>query len=362
MRTVVIVGAGLAGARAAETLRAEGFDGRVLLLGEEPVAPYERPALSKAYLAGSRSEEALLLRKPGFWDDRGIELRLGRRVVSIDPLRSLVRTTAGEELDFDDVVVATGARPRRPPFALPEGVHELRTLADARALRAALARGCRLVVVGGGLVGAEVASTALSLGACVTIVETAPAPLARVLGERVGRLLVARWRDHGVDVRLGVGVGGLDTDAAGRVTSVRLTDGTDIPADAVLVGIGVVPARELLPDGPVPGVLAAGDVVGPGHWTAAAHDGAAAARRILGLRVPPPQPPYVWSDQFGQRLQLVGSPPPGGGIELEGADDSYVVRFVDPQGAVAAALFADRPLEAADLRRRLAEGALACAA
>ena len=264
-RSVVIAGAGLAGARAAETLRAEGFDGRVVLVGEEPVAPYERPALSKEFLAGGRDEKSLLLRRPGFWDDRGIELLLGRRVVAADPVARVARTSRGDELRFDDLVVATGARPRRLPLEAPAGVHELRTLADARLLREELAPGARLVVIGGGFVGAEVASTARSLGVEVTIVEAAPAPVARVLGNAVGRLLAERWRAHGVDVRLGTGLAQFRADASGRIASVLLTDGGELRADAVLVGVGVEPVRELLPERPATHVHPAGDVVGPGH-------------------------------------------------------------------------------------------------
>ncbi len=360
--SVVIVGAGLAGARAAETLRAEGFEGRVLLLGEEPVAPYERPALSKEFLAGIRDEESLLLRKPGFWDDRGIELRPGRRVVSVDETARVARTSRGEEIPFDHLVVATGARPRRLPLESPAGVHELRTLADARALREDLVPGARLVVIGGGFIGAEVASTARSLGVEVTIVEAAAAPVARVLGSSVGRLLAERWRAHGVDVRLQTGLASFRADASGRIASVLLTDGAELRADAVLVGVGVEPVGELLPRRPAMHVHPAGDVVGPGHWTAAALDGVAVARLILGLPAAAPAPHYVWSDQFGQRLQVVGSPDPDDPFELEGDGDSYAVRYLDGSGRTRAALLANRPADAADLRRRLAEDALACAA
>ena len=361
-RTVVIVGAGLAGARAAETLRAEGFDGRVLLVGDEPVAPYERPALSKEFLAGVRDEESLLLRPPAFWDERRIELQLGRRIVSADPGRCVVRTSRGGELPFDALVLSTGARPRRLPLELPAGVHELRTLADACALRRDLVPGAHLVVIGGGFVGAEVASTARSLGIHVTIVEAAPAPVARVLGPKVGLLLAERWRAHGVDVRLGTGVAHIRADANGRVDSLLLTDGSVVRADAVLVGVGVEPARELLPPRPALHVHAAGDVVGPGHWTAAALDGVAAARRILGLPVPGPQPHYVWSDQFGLRLQVVGTPAPEDAFELEGDADSFAVRYLDAGGRTRAGLLANRPAEAAALRRTLLEDALALAA
>lgn len=360
--SVVIAGAGLAGARAAETLRAEGFDGRIVLVGEERVAPYERPALSKEFLAGTRDEESLLLRKPGFWDDRGIELLLGRRVTSVDPTARVARTSRGEELRFDQFVVATGARPRRLPFEAPEGVHELRTIADARRLRDDLVPGGHLVVIGGGFVGAEVASTARSLGVDVTIVEAAPAPVARVLGHRVGRMLADRWRAHGIDVRLETGLAHFRADASGRIDSVLLTDGTELRADAVLVGVGVEPVRELLPERPATHVHPAGDVVGPGHWTAAALDGAAAARRILGLPVAPPPPHYVWSDQFGQRLQVVGSPHPDDSFEFDGDGESFAVRYLHADGRTKAALLANRPTEAAELRRALAEEALAWAA
>jgi 3-phenylpropionate/trans-cinnamate dioxygenase ferredoxin reductase subunit len=361
-RTVLIAGAGLAGARAAETLRAEGFDGRVLLVGEEPVAPYERPALSKEFLAGARDEASLLLRRPDFWHERRIELLLGQRVEAVDAAARTARTSRGDRVRFDQLVVATGARPRRLPLDAPAGVHELRTLADARALREELAPGARLVVIGGGFVGAEVASTARPLGAEVTIVEAAPAPVARVLGDAVGRILAERWRAHGVDVRLQTGLAAFRADASGRVGSVLLTDGSELRADAVLVGVGVEPVRDLLPERPATHVHPAGDVVGPGHWTSAALDGAAAARRILGLPVAPPPPHYVWSDQFGLRLQVVGTPAPDAELEVRGDADSFAVHYLDDAGRTRAALLANRPAEAAALRRLLAEDALAWAA
>jgi 3-phenylpropionate/trans-cinnamate dioxygenase ferredoxin reductase subunit len=352
-RSVVIVGAGLAGARAAETLRAEGFDGRIALVGDEAVGPYERPALSKEFLAGRRTEESLQLRKPGFWDERSIELVLATRVVSVDPAARSVRTSRGRELPFDALVLSTGARPRRLPLELPAGVHELRTLADARALRDELVPGSHLVVIGGGFIGAEVASTARSLGMKVAIVEAAPAPVSRVLGDEVGMLLADRWRSHGIEVRLRTGLAHIRADASGRVDAVALTDGSVLRADVVVVGVGVEPAAELLPERPAVNVHPAGDVTGPGHWTAAALDGAAAARRILGLPAAAPQPHYVWSDQFGLRLQVVGSPRPDDTVELDGGSDSFAARYLDDAGHTRAALLANRPAEAAALRRAL---------
>jgi NADPH-dependent 2,4-dienoyl-CoA reductase/sulfur reductase-like enzyme len=196
----------------------------------------------------------------------------------------------------------------------------------------------------------------------VTIVEAAAAPVARVLGDDVGRMLAERWRRHGVDVRLRTGVAGIRADATGRVEALLLTDGSELRADVVLVGVGVQPASELVPDRPAVHVHPCGDLVGPGHWAAAALDGVAAARRILDLPRPAPQPHYVWSDQFGLRLQIVGTPRPGDAIEVEGSADAFRVHYLDEQGAVRAGLLANRPAEAAELRRLLARRALALAA
>jgi thioredoxin reductase len=358
--TVVIAGAGLAGARAAETLRAEGFDGRVVLVGEEPMPPYERPPLSKEFLAGTRDETSLLLRPDSFWAEHGIELVLGERVERATAAG--IRTSTGRELPFAALVVATGARPRRLPLESPAGVHVLRTLAHARALRDELEPGRRLVVIGGGFVGAEVASAALGLGVAVTIVEAAAAPLERVLGPAVGLLLAERWRAHGVGVRLGATVSRIRPDAAGRVEAVVLGDGSELPAGAVLLAVGAEPARPPLPSRPAANLVLAGDVTGAGHWTAAALDGAAAARRILGLPPAAPQPRFAWSDQFGLRLQVLGTPRPEHGLELEGTADSFAARYVDAAGRTRAAVLANRPAGAAALRRELRDAALPLAA
>jgi NADPH-dependent 2,4-dienoyl-CoA reductase/sulfur reductase-like enzyme len=187
----------------------------------------------------------------------------------------------------------------------------------------------------------------------VTVVEAASAPLERVLGPDVGLLLAARWRRFGVDVRLRTTVARIRGNGRGRL--VLLSDGSELRADVVLVAVGVAPANELIPMPLPPSVFVAGDVTGPGHWTAAALDGAAAAKRVLGLPVPSPQPPYVWSDQFGLRLQVVGSPRADLIGELDGGDDSFAVRYEDDEGRLCGALLANRPAEAAALRRSLVE-------
>lgn len=369
--TVLIVGAGLAGSRCAETLRAEGFDGRVLLVGDEPYAPYERPALSKEFLAGER--EQLELRGGDFWEERGIELALGRRVAAVD-----VERRRADGIRWDALVLATGARARRLPFAVPAGVHTLRTLADAQALRDALVPGSRLAIVGAGFIGAEIASTARTLGVEVTLVDVGRAPLERVLGPEVGGVLAERYRTGGVDVRLGVGLGRFLAHPDGRVRGVELTDGAEVACDTALVAIGAAPAGELAGGGPVetdacgrtslPGVYACGDVASAWrpavsrhlrveHWTSAAGQAGAVARAILGHERPYDDLPYFWSDQFGLRLQYVGHAEEWAGVEIEGGPDAFVARYVDRQGRSLAALAANRPREVGLLRRELAAAA-----
>lgn len=329
MTTVLIAGAGLAGARAAETLRDLGFDGRVVLAGAEPHPPYERPALSKELLAGTRDD--VELRPRGHWRQLGIELRLGTRVERIRRHEALV---GNERIPWDHLVLATGARLQRDGG--------LRTLADAHRLRERLTPGARLVIVGAGFVGCEVASTACALGAEVTLVEAAAAPLERIVGPEVGALLAARIRAHGVDLRLGT---------------------TVVPAhDVLLWAVGVRPDRRLFPDVRVdacgrtqyPGVYAAGDVTGSGHWTAAAGQAVAVAHAILGDDRPYLDPPYVWSDQFGLRLQLVGDPTSAAHLDLEEAGGTFRADYRDADGRPVATLLANRPADVAAVRRHLA--------
>jgi 3-phenylpropionate/trans-cinnamate dioxygenase ferredoxin reductase component len=378
-RTVVIVGGGLAGSRCADTLRSEGFEGRVVLVGDEPVPPYERPDLSKRYLAGER--ELNQLRPASHWADRGIELQLGRRAECLDLAR---RTYAGGP-PADALVIATGARARRLPGAAPAGVLTLRTAADADRLRAELQPGRRLAIVGAGFVGVEVASTARALGADVTLIDVAPVPLAHALGEETGEVLAERYRAHGVDLRLGAGVSRLVVSTAGRVTGVELADGSLVRCDAALVAVGAAPASELLGGDAAgietdacgrtahDGVYACGDVarswrpslgahVRVEHWTSAAGQAAAVAHAILGEACPYDDLPYFWSDQFGLRLQHVGHPHGWEATEIEGDSSSFCVRFHDAEGRLVGALVANRPGDVGALRRELLAEAQAVAA
>jgi NADPH-dependent 2,4-dienoyl-CoA reductase/sulfur reductase-like enzyme len=331
--SVLIVGAGLAGTRCAETLRAEGYDGQITLVGDEPVAPYERPALSKEFLAGKRTPDQLLLRAPTFWIEHEIELVLGRHIQIVEPTQRQA------------IVVATGARPRRPAIPGALQAHVLRTLTDAITLRGEFRPGRRLAIVGGGFIGAEVASTALALGVEVTIFEAGPTPFGTALGTDVGDILARRYRRHGVD---------LQTDATASAlhrNGVLLTDGRAVRSDVVLLAIGAAPASELLRDD----VEACGDVKGgAGHWMSAAADGVGAARRILNLEPLPPQPPFFWSDQFGLRLQLVGDPRVSAAVELDGSEEGFTARYLAEDGRLVAALAANRSANLAGFRRELA--------
>jgi 3-phenylpropionate/trans-cinnamate dioxygenase ferredoxin reductase component len=355
--STVVVGAGLAGARCAETLRAEGYDGELVLVGEEPVPPYERPALSKEFLAGRRDADDLLLRPESFWAEQRIELVLGERVTEIDHDRRTATTRSGRELRWEAIVLATGARPRRLPFPAPEGVHVLRTLADAVALREELVPGARLTIVGGGFVGAEVASTARSLGVDVTLLEAGALPFAHALGRELGARLAERYRDHGVDIRTEAVASAFETTSDGRVTGVVLGDGSVVASDAVLTAVGVEPAHEL---GHVvePPLYACGDNAGSrGHWTGAAAEAVEVARRLLGLDPLPKQPPFFWSDQFGLRLQLVGDTTDATAVEVEGSQDSFVARYHARGGKLVAALASNRPTEVGRLRVEVAAAA-----
>jgi NADPH-dependent 2,4-dienoyl-CoA reductase/sulfur reductase-like enzyme len=330
---VVIVGASVAGVRTAEALRRRGFGGRVTLIGAEPRLPYDRPPLSKAFLAGRATEDDLPLLDADRLDRLELDLRLGERAAALDPPARTVRLASGEPVPFGTAVIATGSVPRRLP-ALDgwPGVHVLRTLDDAIAIRAALIAGARVAVVGGGFIGAEVASCARALGLDVTIIDPVPAMMARGLGPVLGQVLAGRHADHGVVLRLGRSV--VRAEGTGRVERLLLDDGRTVDADLVVVGVGADPAvgwlagSGLAVDGGLccdaclrargtDAVYAVGDVArwpsaryrGPlrlEHWTNAGEAALAVAAAITGTAAPFDPLPYVWSDQLGVRIQVFG--------------------------------------------------------
>jgi len=339
---VVVVGGSLAGLRAAEELRHRGFDGRLTVVGDEEHRPYDRPPLSKQVLAGSWDLDRIELTVggEGGLDGLDVDWRLGTRATGLDPAGRRVTLAGGEDVPYDGLVIATGARPRAlPGTGQLAGVHTLRTLDDCLAVRADLDAGARrVVVVGAGFIGSEVAATCRGRGCEVTVLEALPVPLGRALGDEMGSAMGDLHRDHGVAVRLGVGVAGIE--GAGRVERVRLADDTVVEADLVVVGIGVTPntgwlegSGLALDDGVVcdattraaPGIVAAGDVarwpshrfgelMRVEHWDNAIAMGEHAARRLLedlaGGAASPGEPydpvPWFWSDQYDRKIQLAG--------------------------------------------------------
>jgi 3-phenylpropionate/trans-cinnamate dioxygenase ferredoxin reductase subunit len=338
-RTFVIVGASLAGAKAAETLRAEGFAGRVILVGEEPEAPYERPPLSKGYLLGSDERTVAFVHDRAWYDKQNIELRTGVRAEVLDPGEHTVTLAGGERLGYDKLLLTTGSVVRTLPVPGADlaGVHYLRRIEHSDTLRGVLVEGARVVVVGGGWIGLEVAAAARTHGAAVTLVEIDTLPLRQVLGDEVARVFADLHAAHGVDLRLGTGVREI-VGEGGRVASVTLDDGSSVPADAVVVGIGITPAVELaraagldVDDGVLvdaalrtsdPDVYAAGDVasiqspllnrrVRVEHWSNALNGGPAAARSMLGQDVVYDRVPYFFTDQYDLGMEYSGHAGPG---------------------------------------------------
>jgi 3-phenylpropionate/trans-cinnamate dioxygenase ferredoxin reductase subunit len=350
-KTFVIVGAGLAGAKAAEALRANGFDGRITLIGAEPEPPYERPPLSKSYLTGTSARDDARVHAAGFYDEHAIEVLTSTTAIALSPDAHRVQLSDGATLAYDRLLIATGAVPRRPRIdgAHLDGVHVLRTLADADALRADLRDGDRLLVIGAGWIGCEVAAAARTLGADVTLVEQGEAPLERVLGSTLGSFYAGVHRARGVDLITGVGVEAIEGDA--RVERVQLTGGRAIACSAVVLGVGVVPDTAFaatggltIDDGIVvdeylrtsaPDVLAAGDVasahhprygrhVRVEHWANALNQGTFAGRSMLDRAEPYTRLPYFFSDQYDVGMEYVG---------LHGAADRLVIRGTPGDGS-----------------------------
>lgn len=332
---VLVVGAGLGGLRTVERLREAGYQGRISLVGAEPHAPYDRPPLSKQVLTGEWEPERTTLRSRDGLDELGVRTHLGLRAVAMRP--GEVELADGASLHADAIVVATGLVARTLPGQPPQ-IHTLRTLEDCLALRAALERADSLLVVGGGFIGAEVASSARTRGLAVTVLEALPVPSARALGNELGALTGRMMTEAGIDLRTDVQISGFVD--AGRRTGVAFTDGTRVEADVAVVGIGGVPRLGWIADRPdgnglacgptgrvegLPGVWAVGDIAAWAdpmhgdrhrheHWTSAVDQAATVARDILGEPPPPPMVPYFWSDQFGLKIQLFGRPEHADGL------------------------------------------------
>jgi 3-phenylpropionate/trans-cinnamate dioxygenase ferredoxin reductase subunit len=367
---VVLVGGGLAAAKTAQSLRKRGYEGELTLLTAEPHRPYERPGLSKGYLTGAVSRDSLFVHDADWYRQQGVDLHTGTQVVALDRERREVRAASGDRFGYDSVLLATGAVPRRLqiPGADSDGVQYLRTLDDSDGLRARLAAGGRVVIVGGGWIGLETAAAARAAGCTVTVVESGPQPLMRALGEEMALVFADLHREHAVRFRLGVSVEAFVRDGAGRVAGVRLGDGEILPADTVVVGIGVVPADGLareagleVSDGVVvgadlrasdPAVVAAGDVAAAyhpvlgrrlrfEHWANALRQAPVAAAALLGEPKAYERLPYVFSDQYDVSMEYVGAPrdPGNARVVVRGSvtDRAFLAFWLDA-GRVEAAM------------------------
>ncbi len=382
--TFVILGAGQAGGRAAETLRREGFEGRIVLVGAEPDRPFERPPLSKGILLGESTPEQAFLRPVEYYVEQSIELRLGTRAVHLTPAEHTVELSDGSEIRYDKLLIATGVRPRilRIPGADLPGVHTLRTLADASTIAAAMAGSPRVLIVGAGFIGAETAAAFRKHGLAVTMIEPLAVPMERALGEEIGGLYANIHREEGVDLRLKTGISAFL--GQGRVEAAILSTGEQVPCDLALVGVGTMLDPDYLEgsglsieNGVVvdqysrtnlPDIFAAGDIANwfhPGlglhlrveHWDNAEAQGKAAARAMLGHLEPFAPVLYFWSDQYTHALQYLGR---RAGGELEVRRGSIEARdftaFYLREGIPVAALCMNRPRDSMAARRMIAAG------
>ncbi|ONI75753.1 FAD-dependent oxidoreductase [Kribbella sp. ALI-6-A] len=418
LRHVVVVGASAAGLAAVEALRSKGYDGKLTLIGGERRPPYDRPPLSKQVLSGVWEPERVVLRDEPAIDRLDADLRLGQTAVGLDASRRTLRlaeTAAGlstpklgeavaglgtvqpgetavsldvppvDQLGFDALVIATGVRPRRLPGSDLAGVHTVRTLDDALALRTLLRSGPKVVVVGAGFLGSEIAAVARGMSLDVTLVDPHPAPLQRQFGARIADLVGQTHRDHGVRLRMNTGVSRF-VSSEGRVTGVELNDRTVLDADVVVVAIGSVPATEWLADSGLavgngvecdamcqaaPGIYAAGDVASwhnprfdrrmrIEHRLNATEQGTAVAANLLGADRPFAPVPYFWSDQYDVRLQAYGIFPPDAEMTVvrgDLADRRFAAAFVEQDTVVGVLGWNCPPRELRELRQLVADGA-----
>ena len=365
--TFIIVGASLAGAKAAQELRERGFAGRVVLIGGEPDRPYERPPLSKEFVRGEQERDKAFVHDQGFYAEQQIELRTRTTVTSLDTAHSRLTLENGEVLDYDQLLLATGAEPRRIPVPGTEleGVHYLRTVEDSEVLRTRLAKGSgRVVVVGGGWIGSELAASARQSGLDVALVDPLELPAGRIFGPEVGAFYRDVHAEHGVELLLGDGVEAFEGD--GSVARVKTSSGKTLDCDFVIVGIGVAPRTDLARDAgidvedgitvdehlrsSVPNVFAAGDVAGAWHpfykqrirvehWSNARNQGSAAARAMLGQLDGDDRIPYFFSDQYDVGMEYSGHAPDWDEVVFRGdRDGGEFVAFWLSDGRVIAGM------------------------
>jgi 3-phenylpropionate/trans-cinnamate dioxygenase ferredoxin reductase subunit len=382
-RTFVIVGAGLAGVTAAATLRDEGFDGRVVLVGDEPRLPYERPPLSKEYLRGERPLERIIVRPEPWFEEQDIDIRFGQSATSLDLNAHRVALASGEEIAFDRALLATGSRARRPdiPGVELHGVHDLRTVEDAERIRSAARPGARVALVGMGFIGAELAASLRSLGVEVTTIEHGKVPLRKAVGPEVGRVLEELHRDHGVTMHLGRSVEALVGN--GSFEAVVMDGGERVESDVAIIGIGaspnvelgaqlgVAPDRGILCDAELatadPRVFACGDVASHAHplfgrirvehFDNALKSGDVAARNMLGAGHVFDDVHWFWSDQYEHSIQSAGVADPAGELVVRGslADRDFSAFRLDGD-RVGSVVSLDRPRDVLDTRRLIARG------
>lgn len=365
--SVVIVGGGLAGAKTAEALRAQGYRGPITIVGAERHAPYERPPLSKDYLAGKSDFDAALVHPADWYADHDIDLRLGAEAVAVRTTAHAVELADGERLDYGALVLATGSEPRVLPISGAEHALTLRTREDSDAIKACFGEGRRLIVIGAGWIGLEVAAAARGAGTDVTVLESAELPLLGVLGREMATVFAQLHRDHGVDLQLGASIAEVVVDGE-RAVGVRLADGTEIAADAVVSGVGVRPRVELagsagldvdngvLVDASLrtsdPEIFAVGDIANHDHpklgrlrvehWATALNQPATAAAAILGGDAPYDNLPYFFSDQFDLGMEYVGHASPGSYAKVIVRGDlgprEFVAFWLDAEDRVLAAM------------------------
>ncbi len=354
-QTFVIVGAGLAGAKAAEALRSEGFNGRILLFGAEPERPYERPGLSKSFLQGTSERKKIYVHPKQWYADHDIEIHTSTTVTAIDRAQREIELANGNHVAYDKLLLTTGASSRELPEAGPHSVYYLRRVEDSLQLRFAFTTAKNVIIIGGGWIGLEVAAAARAANVEVVLLERGAVPLLRVLGREAAEIFARLHRAHGVDLRTDTGIRRIVTNADGGATGVQLNDGSQLHADLVVVGVGALPNTSLAEDAGLdvdngiyvdehlrtsdPDIFAAGDVanafhpllgvhVRSEHWFNALSQPAVAARSMLGLEASYDEVPYFYSDQYELGMEYSGHMEPGGYDQVVFRGDKGTLEFV----------------------------------